>query len=90
MDKKVYKDSDILAAMTAHLDEDSVVYGANGRYAIGAYQDLTKVSSVLGDKDYNSQSNLDDASGVTTVNEWKTNSDTLPEYFQKAVWMSNF
>lgn len=90
MAKKIYKDSDILAAVASHLDEDTVVYGANGHYSIGAYHDLTKVSSVLGDKDYNSQANLDTASGVTTVEEWKNNNGTLPEYFEKAVWMKEF
>ena len=31
MAKKI-KDSDILKAMAMHLDEDSVVFGANGHY----------------------------------------------------------
>ena len=34
MAKKI-KDSDILKAMAMHLDEDSVVFGANGHYAVG-------------------------------------------------------
>lgn len=71
MVKIKFKDSDILNAMVYELDEDSVVYGANGHYGIGAYYDLTKVSSVFGDKDYNSQKNIDAASGATAVEEYK-------------------
>lgn len=68
---KKFKDSDILNAMIYELDEDSVVYGANGHYAVGAYYDITKVSSVFGDKDYNSQDNIDAASGATSVEEYE-------------------
>lgn len=68
---KKFKDSDILNAMIYELDEDSVVYGANGHYAVGAYYDITKVSSVFGDKDYNSQDNIDAASGATAVEEYE-------------------
>ena len=84
MDKKVYKENEILKAMQMHLDEDSVVYGANGHYGIGAYYDITKVSSVFGDKDYNSQDNLDAASGATAVEEYNKEVD---EDLQKAIWM---
>ena len=86
MDKKVYKEGDILKAMQMHLDEDSIVYGANGHYGIGGYYDITKVSSVFGDKDYNSQDNLDAASGATAVEEYNKEVD---EDFQKAIWMKN-
>lgn len=90
MAKKTIKDSDILKAMSMHLDEDSVVYGANGHYAIGAYQDLTKVSSVFGDKDYNSQSNLDAASGATAAQNYYTDNDKMDEHLQKSIWMKEF
>lgn len=87
MAKKTYKDSDLLKAMTTHLDEDSVVYGANGHYAIGAYYDITKVSSVFGDKDYNSQDNIDAASGTTAAEVFMTDDNKLPEELQKAIWL---
>lgn len=90
MEKKTFKDSDILKAMAAQLDEDSVVFGANGHYSIGAYYDITKVSSVFGDKDYNSQSNIDDASGTTAAELYRTNNDELDENLQKAIWLKEF
>lgn len=90
MDKKTFKDSDILKAMSMHLDEDSVVYGANGHYAVGAYYDITKVSSVFGDKDYNSQENIDAASGTTAAEKYRTNNDELSEGLQKAIWLKEF
>lgn len=90
MANKVYKDSDILKAMSMHLDEDSVVYGANGHYAIGAYQDITKVSSVFGDKDYNSQSNLDAAASTEAAETYRTDNNHLDEYLQKAEWIKNW
>lgn len=90
MEKKTFKDSDILKAMTMHLDEDSVVFGANGHYAVGTYYDITKVNSVFGDKDYNSQSNIDDASGTTAAELYRTNNDELLEGLQKAVWLKEY
>jgi hypothetical protein len=87
---KKFKDSDILDAMAMHLDEDSVVFGANGHYAIGAYYDITKVSSVFGDKDYNSQSNIDDADSTEAAVKFRTNNDELAEELQKAEWLKNF
>lgn len=90
MEKKTFKDSDILKAMAMHLDEDSVVFGANGHYAVGAYYDITKVSSVFGDKDYNSQSNIDDASGTTAAELYRTNNNELSEGLQKANWLKDF
>lgn len=87
MAKKTYKDSDLLKAMTTHLDEDSVVYGANGHYAIGAYYDITKVSSVFGDKDYNSQDNIDAASSTKAAEVFMTDNNKLLEELQKAIWM---
>jgi len=90
MEKKTFKDSDILKAMAAQLDEDSVVFGANGHYAVGAYYDITKVSSVFGDKGYNSQSNIDDASGTTAAELYRTNNDELDENLQKAIWLKEF
>ena len=90
MAKKTFKDSDILKAMSAHLDEDSVVYGANGHYAIGGYYDITKVSSVFGDKNYNSQSNLDAASGSTAAEKFMNNNEELDEGLQKAAWLKEY
>ena len=90
MANKVYKDSDILNAMAMHLDEDSVVYGANGHYGVGAYYDITKVSSVFGDKDYNSQENIDAASGTTAAEKYYTNNDEFDENLQKANWLKNY
>lgn len=90
MEKKTFKDSDILKAMAMHLDEDSVVFGTNGHYAVGAYYDITKVSSTFGDKDYNSQSNIDDASGTTAAELYRTDNDELLENLQKAVWLKEY
>lgn len=90
MAKKTFKDGDILKAMSMHLDEDSVVYGANGRYGVGAYYDITKVSSVFGDKDYNSQENLDAASGSTAADMFATDDNKMPEWFQKAEWLKEY
>ena len=90
METKKFKDSDILKAMAMHLDEDSLVYGANGHYAVGGYYDITKVSSVFGDKDYNSKSNIDDASGTTASELYRTNNNELPENLQKAVWLKEY
>ena len=86
---KKFKDSDILKAMEAKLDEDSVVYGANGHYGVGAYYDITKVSSVFGDKDYNAQSNIDDAKNTEAAELYRTDNDSLDEYLQKAEWLKN-
>ena len=90
MTSKVYKDSDILKAMSMHLDEDSVVFGANGHYGVGAYYDITKVSSVFGDKDYNSQENIDAASGTTAAEKYRTDDNQLDENLQKAEWLKNY
>lgn len=90
METKKFKDSDILKAMAAQLDEDSVVFGANGHYGIGAYYDITKVSSVFGDKDYNSQSNIDDASNTKAAELYRTNNDELSEGLQKAIWLKEY
>lgn len=90
MEKKIYKDSDILKAMQMHLDEDSVIYGANGHYGIGAYYDITKVSSVFGDKDYNSQSNIDSASDTIAAEQYRTNNNEFDDNLQKAEWLKNF
>ena len=87
---KKFKDSDILKAMEMHLDEDSVVFGANGHYAIGAYYDITKVSSVFGDKDYNSQGNIDAADSTEAAEKYRTNNDELDEGLQKAEWLKEY
>lgn len=90
MATKKFKDSDILKAMEMHLDEDSVVFGANGHYAIGAYYDLTKVSSVFGDKDYNPQEAIDGADGTKAAEMYRTDNDELDEGLQKAVWLKEY
>lgn len=86
MAKKI-KDSDLLKAMAMHLDEDSVVFGANGHYAVGTYYDITKVSSVFGDKDYNSQDAIDEADSTKAAELYRTDNDELPEEFKDALWM---
>lgn len=85
-----FKDSDILKAMAAKLDEDSVVFGANGHYGVGAYYDITKVSSVFGDKDYNSQDAIDEADNAEAAELYRTDNDKLDEYLQKAEWLKNY
>ena len=90
MAKKTYKDSDILDAMAMHLDEDSVIYGANGHYGVGAYYDITKVSSVFGDKDYNSESNITDAEGTKAAELYKSNEDKFDDNLKKAEWLKNY
>jgi hypothetical protein len=89
MMKKI-KDSDILKAMTMHLDEDSVVFGANGHYANGAYYDITKVSSVFGDKDYNSQEAIDAADQAEAAEKYRTDDDNMDENLQNAIWLKNW
>jgi len=89
MVKKI-KDSDILKAMAMHLDEDSVVFGANGHYAVGAYYDITKVSSVFGDKDYNSQDAIDEADNAEAAKLYRTDNDKLDEDLQKAIWLKEY
>lgn len=86
---KKFKDSDILKAMAAKLDEDSVVYGANGHYGVGSYYDITKVNSVFGDKNYNAQSNIDDAENTDAAELYRTDNNSLDEYLQKAEWLKN-
>lgn len=86
MAKKI-KDSDLLKAMAMHLDEDSVVFGANGHYAVGGYYDITKVSSVFGDKDYNSQDAIDGADSTKAAELYRTDNDELLEEFKDALWM---
>lgn len=91
MDKKIVTDGEMLKAMMMHLDEEPIVYGADGQYDIGAYQDLLSVNSfIAGDKDYNSQENLDAASGATAAEKYYTDDDEMKEYLQKAVWMKEF
>jgi hypothetical protein len=82
-----FRDKDLLEGMQYHLDYDSVVYGANGHYAIGAYYDKTKVSSVFGDKDYNSQDAIDEAENAGAVGEYKISNEDFQEYVDAAPWM---
>ena len=91
MDKKIVTDGEILKAMIMHLDEEPIVYGADGQYDVGAYQDLLSVNSfIAGDKDYNSQENLDAASGAIAAEKYYTDDDEMKEYLQKAIWMKEF
>ena len=90
MATKKFKDSDILKAMEMHLDEESVVYGANGHYAVGAYYDITKVSSVFGDKDYNTNEAISGASTTEAAEMYRTNNDELDEDLQKAEWLKEY
>ena len=76
--------------MAMHLDEDSVVYGANGHYGVGGYYDITKVSSVFGDKDYNSQDNIDAADNAKAAKEYRSNLDEFDDALQRAIWMMNY
>ena len=87
---KKFKDSDILKAMAEKLDEDSVVFGANGHYAVGAYYDITKVSSVFGDKDYNPQEAIDGADGTKAAELYRTDNNELDEDLQKAIWLKEY
>jgi hypothetical protein len=90
-DKKKFMDGEILKAMEMHLDEDPVVYGANGHYAIGAYHDITGINSAIaGDVDYNSQDNLDAATGATAAETYYTDNDEMAEELQKAIWMKEY
>lgn len=89
MEKK-FVDSDILYAMIAFLDEDPIVYTSNVHYAIGAYYDITKVSSVFGDKDYNSQANVDAAKETLAAEKFMSNLDEFDDYQQKAIWLKEF
>lgn len=90
MANKTFKDSDILKAMEMHLDEDSMVYGANGHYAVGAYYDITKVSSVFGDKDYNSEANIEGASATTAAQQYYSVDETLDEELKNAKWLKEY
>lgn len=70
---KKYKDSDILAASEMMINEDSVVYGANGHYAVGAYYDLYE--------------NYQDASGTTAASMYYNGDGTIDEDLQNAKWL---
>lgn len=78
MENKKYKDGDMLMGMTMQLDEDSVVFGANGHYSVGGYYD------VLGEN-YNKQEIIDAASGSCEYYY-----DSVPEWMKDAYWMKNY
>ncbi len=84
MTKKTFKDSDILNAMITKLDEDSIVYGANGHYGIGAYYDIELKGEGMPNVD------LDKVSGITTAQDYMTNNNELDENLQKADWIKEF
>lgn len=72
--KTKFKDSDLLIAMTALLDEDTIVFGANGHYAIGAQYDKFE--------------NYEDSKGTDAAKAWYTNNNELDDYLQKALWLN--
>ena len=84
MAKNKFKDGEILQAMIYHNDRGSVVFGANGKYGLGAYYDITKVSSVFGDKDYNSQGNIDAAENSEAAKKYD---ESIDENLIKAEWL---
>lgn len=73
MAKKIM-DSDILKAISTHLDEESAVYGANGHYAIGAY--------------YDKFDGYEEANETNVANAWKSDNDKLAVYLQNAKWLN--
>lgn len=80
--KKTIKDSELLDAMIAHLDENAVVYGAQGHYSVGAYYDI------IGEN-YNDEENLAAASATTAAQIFRTNDGTIDDGFQSAIWLIN-
>lgn len=70
---KKYKDGEILAASNMMIDEDSVVYGANGHYAVGAYYDLYE--------------NYQEVSGTTAASMFYNGDGTIDEDLQNAKWL---
>lgn len=84
MAKTKFKDSEILEAMQYHIDRGSVVFGNNGHYNLGGYYDITKVSSVFGDKDYNSQDNIDKAENAEAA---KAYDESIDEGLKDAAWL---
>lgn len=66
-------DGEILAASAVLMDEDSVVYGANGHYAVGAYYDLYE--------------NYTQSSGTTAASLFYSGDGTIDEDLQKAIWL---
>lgn len=87
MTKKTFKDSDILKAMEAYLDEDSIVYGADGQHAIGSFYDVTKVDSVLGGKDYNNKENVESATNAEAAKLYRKG---INENLQNASWLKEY
>lgn len=80
MKKIKYTENDLYNAMVRNVDEDAIVYGANGHYAIGAYYDITKIVSTNGIVDYNNKSNFEnnkDFKGVKQFMSLGVNKDDL-------------
>ena len=67
-----FKDSDILKNMEYLNDYESIVYGANGHYANGAFYNLIK--------------NYTDSDNVEAVEELKKESG-IDENLEKSLWM---
>ena len=67
-----FKDSDILKTMEYLNDYESIVYGANGHYANGAFYNLNK--------------NYADSDNVKAVEELKKESG-IDENLEKSLWM---
>ena len=72
---KIY-DGDILRAMGSFVDYESMVFGANGHYSVGAYFDLNE--------------SYKDSEETKAAEMFKTDDNTLPEYLQKAYWMMEY
>ena len=67
-----FKDSDILKNMEYLNDYESIVYGANGHYANGAFYNLNK--------------NYTDSDNVGAIEEIKKESG-IDENLEKSLWM---
>ena len=63
MKKKTIKDSEILKEEIKKIDEESIVYGANGHYAIGACYDLAEENAAYSGK-------LDDVSKTKAAKDF--------------------
>lgn len=75
MKKIKYTENDLYNAMVRNVDEDAVVYGANGHYAIGAYYDITKIISTNGTVDYNNKSNFENNKDFIGVKQFMSLGD---------------
>lgn len=77
---KTIKDSELLSAMIAHLDDDIMTYGAKGGFSVGAYY------GILGEN-YNKEEIINEASATTAAEIFRTDNGTLDEGLQAANWL---